>query len=278
MRSCSRAMFFILVLFLGGCVQPWVGSLQEQGVIQIVVHRTDAEGTGIRPMTIPSKADYVRIRVWHPESGFDTLRTASLGESPSIMDIQVPEGTGYRVDAVAYYVRDGRALALTGGRSNNVQVMADALTEVQLALHPWATSVDGTETVKPSNLYEVEMTPSDAAGLLSRETFRSATLHVATTQFDDPDDPLPAYPGTQGVVFDHRIVFASTAPDVTEETTLFVTALVEFVENWKDTNLNDRSQHVLYIEMPNRHMGEPLHELVVDPTVGGIIVEISSDR
>jgi len=57
-----------------------------------------------------------------------------------------------------------------------------------------------------------------------------------------------------------------------------VTALVEFVENWKDTNLNDRSQHVLYIEMPNRHMGEPLHELVVDPTVGGIIVEISSDR
>ena len=276
MRGRLLAVVLVLALLLGGCTTPWLVAPDEEGLIRIVVSPSSVQALTLHSMAIPSDATSVRIRVWHPDTGFDAVRTIDLGGTNTAVDIPVPEDTGYIVDAVSYYMKHNRALALTGGRTYEVAVSAKETTNVQVELFPWTTATTGDETIDPDTSYTVEVLPSDAGGLLTLETFRSATLHSSTTDFQDADDALPLYPNTAGIPFDDRIVFSSLSPDVSEITTLYICALVEFVPNWCDPALNDRSEQTLYIEMPNRHMGEPLHQVTVDPTAGGIVVEISA--
>ena len=56
-----------------------------------------------------------------------------------------------------------------------------------------------------------------------------------------------------------------------------MTSLVEFNQNWEDKTIADRDEQSLYIELPNRHMGEDLHQVTVDPAAGGLVVEITGN-
>jgi len=275
MRSKLLILVAILALLLGGCFQPWVAEPTEEGIIRIVVNPGRTLPTSVSPKLIPELATKIRIRIWHPDTGYNAVLTIPLdGESEGV-DIAVPEDTGYIVDAVSYYLKHSRSMALTGGRAYGVDVAPKAITSVQVDLRAWTTGTAGDTTAEPGEHYTVELRPSDAGGLLTLETFRAATLHSSTASFQSTDVVLPAFPGTQGLLFDERIAFTLSAPDVTEMTTLYIAALVEFAQNWKDTTIADRSEQILYIEMPNRHMGELLHEVTVDPTSGGIVVEIT---
>lgn len=275
MRNRLLLLVVILALLLGGCTQLWFSEPKEAGVIRIVVNPGNTNLASIQPKLIPNAATKVRIRVWHPNTGYNAVITVTLGDEIEGIDIPVPEDTGYIIDAVSYYMKHNRAMALTGGREYGVDVEAKATTNVQLALRAWTTETGGDTTAEPGEQYTVEIIPSDAGGLLTLQTFRAATLHTSTTTFQNKNTELPLFPATQGILFDDRIVFTTNAPDATEVTTLFVTSLVEFAQHWKDTTIADRSEQTLYIEFPNRHMDDDLHEVTIDPTAGGIVVEIS---
>lgn len=274
MRAKSVFLIVVLALCIGGCMRQSTPDPSDLGVIRIVVNPTVPHTSAVAPKLIPDEATKVRIRVWHADTGFNAVTTVAIGGEDSV-DIPVPEDEGYTVDAVSYYVKHRRPLALTGGRAYNVSVEAKAVTSVQIALRPWNTDAAGDDTVEPEGTYTVEFTPTDAGGLLSLQTFKEATLHTSTTLFENPDDELPLFPGTQGILFDDRVAFTAIAPDVTELTVLFVASLVEFNLNWKDTTIADRDEQSLFIEFPNRHMGEDLHQVTVDPTAGGLVVEIT---
>jgi hypothetical protein len=277
MRRVWLFCVVILAVVLGGCVQPWMPTPKQEGIVRVAIHTDAPQSSTISPAAIPSRATHVRIRVWHPTTGFNAVRTVALGGTGSTASIPVPQGGGYLVDAVSYYVKRGRALALTGGRSLDVTVSADDTTNVEIELRPWSTHASGDTTVKPGESYSVEFEASDAGGLLTRETFRSATLHAATTTFQNADSALPLYPGTAGVVFDDRVVFSSVAPSVTSEVTLYVGALVEFVQNWNDTTRTNADEFTLFLELPNRHMEAALHQIIVDPATGGIVIVITGN-
>ena len=275
MRCKLVLLLVVLALGLTGCMRESLIDPDNEGVVHVVVNPSSVDPQSIGPKLIPADAEKVRIRVWHPDTGFNAVATVTIGDADGV-DIPVPADDGYTVDAVSYYVKERRPLALTGGREPDVDVERRVVTNVQIALRPWETEVFGDTTVEPEDPFVVEIVPTDGGGLLALQTFKEATLHTSTTAFDDPDDPLPLYPGTQGILFDDRIAFTTVSPDVTELTVLFVAALVEFNQNWKDTTIADRDEQTLYIELPNRHMGEDLHQVTVDPTAGGLVVEITS--
>lgn len=274
MQRTLALLFVLMALALTGCVGPFATAPEPEGTIRIVVSPPDNQTASIGPKLIPVDATKVRIRVWHEATGFNAVATVIIGAEDAV-DIPVPEDAGYTVDAVSYYVKETRPLALTGGRANGVEVVSNAVTNVQVALRPWNTDVLGTDTIEPEEMYDVTVIPTDGGGLLALQTFKGATLHASTTNFDDPDDPLPLFPGTQGILFDDRIAFTAVAPNVAELTVLFVTSLVEFSQNWKDMMIADRTEHSMFIELPNRHMDEDLHQITVDPTAGGLVVEIT---
>jgi len=267
----------VLALGLTGCMRQSVPDPHEQGYIRIVVSPSQTETQSISPKVIPDEATKVRIRVWHEETGFNAVHTVTIGNEDAV-DIPVPEDDGYTVDAVSYYVQNRRPLALTGGRARDVSVEAKQVTTAKVLLLPWQADVTGDTTVEPEETFEINVYPTDGGGLLALQTFREATLHTSTTAFDDPEDALPLYPGSQGILFDDRIAFTSTAPDVNELTVLFVAALVEFNQNWKDTTLSSQNEHSLFIELPNRHTDEDLHQITIDPSAGGLVVEITSQE
>jgi hypothetical protein len=272
----GKVVFLVVILssLLVGCTGPWLAQPREEGVIHIVVNPRVTLSSSMAPKAIPDIATKVRIRVWHPDTGFNALTTVALNGEGGV-DIPVPEDTGYIVDAVSYYLKHYRAMALTGGRAHNVDVAAKQTTTVQVGLRPWETEAAGDTTAEPGEHYTVEFVPTDGGGLLTLQTFKGATLRTSTTSFQNPNVSLPLYPGTQGLLFDDRIAFTASAPEVTEITTLYVCSLVEFAQPWKDTTIADRNEQPLYIEFPNRHMEEALHEVTIDPTAGGLIVEIS---
>lgn len=274
MRCKLVLLVVVLALGLTGCMRESLVDPREEGVVRVVVNPTTAGPQSIGPKLIPADAEKVRIRVWHEDTGFNAVATVTIGDADSV-DIPVPEDDGYTVDAVSYYIKERRPLALTGGRAHDVDVERRVVTNVQIGLRPWTTEARGDTTVEPEDPFIVEFVPTDGGGLLALQTFREATLHTSTTAFDDPDDPLPLFPGSQGILFDDRIAFTSVSPDVTELTVLFVASLVEFNRNWKDITIAVRDEQTLYIEFPNRHMGEDLHQVTVDPTAGGLVVEIT---
>jgi len=264
----------LLALGLAGCTGPFASAPEEEGTIRIVIGPPENETATIEPKVIPDEATKVRIRVWHPDTGFNAVATVTIGAEDEV-NIPVPADEGYTVDAVSYYVQENRPLALTGGRANGVDVATDAVTNVRISLREWHSDVFGDNNVEPESMFGVEIVPTDGGGLLALQTFKGATLHTSATAFDEPDDPLPLFPGTQGILFDDRIAFTAMAPDVNELTVLFVAALVEFSQNWMDATLADRDEHSLFIEFPNRHTGEDLHQVTIDPAAGGLVVEIS---
>jgi len=276
-----RCKLVLLLVFIAlgvvGCTRQTIVDRGDEGVIRIVVTPPVAGSAAVTPKLIPADATKVRIRVWHASTGFNAVTTVTIGGEDSV-DIPVPEDDGYTVDAISYYVQHRRPLALTGGRAWNVRVEPKEVTTVQIGLRPWETDTAGDTTVEPEESFVVEFTPSDGGGLLALQTFKEATLHTSIIAFDDPDDELPLFPVSQGILFDDRIAFTAVAPDVTELTVLFVCSLVEFSQNWKDTTIASRDEQSLFVEFPNRHMGENLHQVTVDPTAGGLVVEITRDQ
>jgi len=274
MRRITVVMVLVIAGALAGCMK--LPDMQPEGILSIAIRLGEASSTSITTKLIPQIAEKIRIRIWNMDTGFNTVATASIGDRQ--LDIAVPQGHGYSVDAVSYYVKDNRALALTGGSAANVSVEANEMTSIQLSLRPWHAEVTSYERVEPGKSYALELVATDAGGLITRETFESASLHASTDSFQDPDAALPAEPGIYGILFDDRITFTATAPNVSEISPLFIGVLVEFTENWADNTLEDPSERMLFLELPNRHVEEPLYQLMIDPSAGGIVIGISSEK
>jgi len=273
-----RTIFIVLsVVLLAGltsCVGLFSEKDEPEGIVSITIAPPEMAPQSIEPKLIPATAEKVRIRVWHPVTGFNQVITVPLLNGPQTVNIPVPAGTGYYVDAVAYLM-NSMPLALTGGRTTGVAVVENDVTTANLTLRPWTVEVTGPATVGPDEEYTLTFVASDAGGLFTRETFDTATLRTSTVWFEDPLFPLPPMSGPVGAAEDHRIRLTGTSPDVTVPTKLYALALVQFKQQWYDYELPEPSERPMFLELANRHMNGNLHELLVDPTAGGLDVHIS---
>lgn len=275
----TRLRFLVVVvglvcLVMGGCVRSSVHDATE-GTIRISVTPSAPGQAEISAKVIPAAATKVRVRVWHPDSGFNAVATVVIAGESEPVDIPVPEDVDYVVDAVAYYLGSGVAYALTGSRESRVSVVSDEVTAVALSLRPWGVDVTAPDVVKPGDSLSVKLVATDAGGLITLETFQSATLHASLTSYQATSIALPSDHTAAGIVFDDRMTFSLLAPAVTKPSTLYFSALIRFSDNWSDPKLA-ASERPMYLELPNRYLNVALGELTVEPAAGGIVVDISA--
>jgi len=273
-----RAIFsvFVVSLLIGltGCLGLLSEKEEPQGIVRITVAPPEWEPQSIEPKLVPAIAEKVRIRVWHPVTGYNHVVTVALANGAQTVDVPVDQGAGYFVDAVSYLM-NSMPLALTGGRTTGVIVGDDDITTVNVALRQWGVTITGDDIVRPGEDYTLNFVATDAGGLITRQTFDTATLRASTVWFQDASFPLPPIAGPVVAAEDHRILLTGTAPDVTVETRLYALALVQFNQQWYDYDLQEPTERPMFLELPNRHMAGALHQLTVDPTAGGLQVRIS---
>ena len=274
-RKLAVAALALAALTLTSCIFFTPGERSE-GYLHLVI-APQTVTTGVSPKALPGNAEKIRIRVWNTKPAYNSVTTVDLLPGGQTIDIPIPAGDNYTVDVLSYEY-DTYPLALTGGRATGVDVAADAVTNVAISLQAWDVDVSGPNEVAPEAEYTLTFFPSNGGGLLTTDTFDTATLRVSENDFSDPATPLPAIAGTVAHAKEDRIDLTAEAPDVVDETAMYALALVQFTQDWFDYALPDPAERSMFLELPNRHMGEALHEFTVRPAVGGIVIVISGEK
>jgi|GEM_PF-1895518 len=265
-----------LVILLSACAQ-WFDEETPTGYVQISIPPSESATQSVSPKEIPNNADKLRFRIWNAARQYNDVLTVALLPQGQTLAIEIPAGDDYIIDVVSYE-NIGYPVALTGDRATGVDIAADAITNVVLALIPWDVTITGPDEVAPEAEYALFFAPEDAGGLLTNNIFDTATLRAAQFDFGNPAIPLPAIAG-QAVHSDpDGVTLTGDAPNVAVDTPLFISALLQFSQDWFDYTLADGAERSMFLELPNRHMGEPLHEIVVRPAIGGVEIDVSRVR
>jgi len=266
-----------LTLSLASCMNLWPEDPVETGYVQITIAPTDTTPQRLGPQAIPANADKLRLRIWNLQTGYNDVVTIALLPPGQTVAIEIPAGDNYIIDALSYE-NTGFPVALTGDRATQIDIALDDVTPVALVLMAWDVRITGDDTVAPEADYTLFFAPEDGGGVLSNDTFETVTLRVAPFDFADPAIPLPAIAGLAAHTQPDGVTLTAQAPDVAVDTTLFIAALFQFNQDWYDYSLPNVAEQSMFLLLPNRHMAQALHEIVVEPSIGGIEVDISSTR
>lgn len=276
-RLASVLGGLLILLILAACTNLWVDDPAPTGYVEIVIAPTGSQTQSVTPKIIPANAAKLRFRIWHEQTLYNDVFTVDLLPTGQKLAIEIPAGTNYILDVVSYQ-NIGYPVALTGDRATGLDVTADDVTAVTLVLQAWDVAIIGDDTFAPEAEYTLAFQPEDGGGVLTHDTFDTATLRASVVDFNAPATPLPAIAAQAIHSQPGEVTLTGEAPLVAVETTLYVAALVQFTQDWYDYTLPDVAERSMFLELPNRHMGEVLHELTIEPSVGGIEVGISGAR
>ena len=274
-RKLSVAALLLAALALNSCIFFTPGERSE-GYLHLVIAPQTVTAE-VSPKVLPENAEKIRIRVWNTDPAYNSVTTVALIPGGQEVDIPIPAGKGYTVDVISY-LYDIYPLALTGGRSDEVEIKADDMTEVEISLEPWDVTVTGPDEVGSEDVYSIGFAPADPGDLRTKETFDTATLRVSEGDFNDPAVRLPGQTGATVPADGKEIELTAQAPSVEDDTVFYSLALIKFTEDWYDGSLTDPIERSMYLELPNRHMGKALHEFTVKPALGGIVIVISGEK
>ncbi|MFC2077263.1 hypothetical protein ACFLTM_00450 [Candidatus Bipolaricaulota bacterium] len=263
-----------LVILLFACTNPWSGTEAPTGYARIRIAPRETTSQSVGPKEIPAIADSLRFRIWQPTTQYNDVLTVNLQTPGLTLAIEIPAGDDYVIDALSYQ-NIGYPVALTGDRATGVDIAADAVTNVTLSLQPWDVTITGPDEVAPEAEYTLFFAPEDGGGLLTDNTFDTVTLRASQNDFSNPADPLPAIAGQAIHSNPDGVNLTGEAPNVAVDTDLFIAALFQFTQDWFDWTLPNPAERSMFLELPNRHMGEALHQMVVRPSIGGVEIDVS---
>jgi len=242
---------------------------QPEGIIRITLNPNRIATQSIQSKTIPANGDYVRVRIWHQASPVNIVKTLVVQTSSETVDITLPAKAGYRVDCVSYDF-DGRLL--TGDRATGVNVTSGETTTVSLMLEAWSSGCSGDTACEALASFNVLFNLGAGGGLVS-DAFGVATLLGSYTSFQDPTTSLPSSVLAVGDIGNSQVSLTGTMPDTDTEAMFYSVASVRMIAAWSDQD-RPSGPVTLHMELPNRHMGETIHETLITPPSGGIGVTI----
>lgn len=264
-RLCVAMLMVGLLIALTGC---WPFP-QPEGIIRITINPNRITTQSIQPKTIPANADYVRIRIWHQASPVNIVKTFVIETGTVTAEIILPAKAGYIVDCVSYDY-DGRLL--TGDRATGVVVSSGDTTTVGLVLTAWTSGCSGDTTCEALAAFNVSFNLGAGGGLIS-DAFGLASLLGSYTSFQDPANSLPDTVIGADDIGNGQTSITGTMPDTDVEAPFYSAASVRMISEWSDQD-RPSGPVTLHMEIPNRHMGETIHETIVTPPTGGVDVTI----
>lgn len=254
-----------ILITLTGCFQfP-----QPEGVIRITLNPNRIATKAIQPKTIPANADYVRMRIWHQASPENIVKTFAVEAEAVVMEVALPAKMGYIVDVVSYDW-DGRLL--TGDRATEVSVTSGETTSVGLVLTAWGSGCSGDIACEALASSSVSFNLTGGGGLV-QDCFGSAALVGSYISFQDTSMDHPHGALAAGDISNGTVSLKAMMPDIDVEAIFYSVASIRMIDAWSDRNSPDRIVN-LHMELPNRFMGETIHEILVTPPSGGIDVTI----
>jgi len=223
----------------------------------------------MQPKAIPANADYVRVRIWHAASPVNIVKTFVVQTISVTAEIVLPAKAGYIVDCVSYDF-DGRLL--TGDRASGVNVTSGETTTVGLVLMPWSSGCNGDTACEALAAFNISFNLGAGGGLVS-STFDSTGLVGAYTSFQDPAASLPGGSLATGSIANGQVSLTGTMPDTAVQAPFYSVASIRMIAAWSDQD-RPSGPVTLHMELPNRHMGETIHETLVTPPSGGIDITV----
>jgi len=76
-----------------------------------------------------------------------------------------------------------------------------------------------------------------------------------------------------GDISNEQVSLTGTMPDTDTVATFYSIASIRMIDTWSDYD-RPSGPVTLHMELPNRHMGEAIHETLVTPPTGGMNVTI----
>lgn len=271
MRKASLIVVGLAVLIGAvGCMNMF--KPQEEGILSITIKPGVSHTQSIKPKLIPENAEYVRIFVWHPDTGFFTTHTVPVDSQGTTIEVIVPINNDYVIDVVSYLLSGSGNVALTGDRATGVNVAAGATSNVNVTLAPWKVTFTGDSTVTSGEKYSLACSITGGGGLIEDGLYQTF-LGMSLTGFQDPSVTRPAWVGYTTMVGNGTAVqlYKGTAPEVPEEATLYVVMAVDFVYQAYGVT---PEQDLIMLELPNRFMGETIHQITVTPPGGGVVIGV----
>jgi len=263
-----------VIMLLTACADLWSDTEEPTGYARIRIAPRETTSQSVEPKEIPAIADSLRFRIWQPTTQYNDVLTVNLQTPGLTLAIAIPAGDNYIIDVVSYQ-NIGYPVALTGDRATEIDIAADEVTNVALTLLPWDVTITGPDEVAPEAEYTLFFAPEDGGGLLTDNTFDTVTLRASQIDFSNPAVALPAIAGQAIHSEPDGVNLTGEAPDVAVDTDLFIAALFQFTQDWFDWTLPNPAERSMFLELPNRHMGEALHQIVVRPSVGGVEIDVS---
>ena len=266
----------VIGLMLTGCmqqVQP-----EEVGGISITIPpRSSNHMLSVGPKMIPANAEFIRVRIctsWVEERDFNMVVTIPLLPEGSTTDISIPAGTGYIISAISYLESDGENYALTCANSSSVTILAGTVTPVTLILEPWTYTFTG---VIPWATYDDPT--DDGLTVVSGEEYSvfvelgnrlitsGGRMYASLESFQDTLLPFPGdgfgwSSGQNSTFWEFPNKTAPLIEYTDEAAPLYVACLFETSSaEWTDTE----NPGQIKLCVPNRYLGESLHQVTVTP-------------
>jgi len=258
----KAALLIVIIALMGGiagCMR-WL-TPPDEGIVRITIVRQPLEPQTISTKWVPLQADRVRVRIWHPDTGTNIVRSVTIQTRSQTVAIAVPAREGYNVDAVAYM--GDNHVALTGARQGGVAINRGQTTDVGLVLAQWRSGFD-RDAVESGEVYSITCDLGASAGPTSA-IFDYGLLYIYETQ------TASATWESAAVVVDGKVTLTGHAPTVDVPTPLYALVRIALRPEWNDPD--DGSS--LWLEMPARFLGEPLHRIIVNPPGGSLNVTIN---
>jgi len=256
----------VLLVVMAALMGGVVGCMQwftppEEGIVRITIVRQVAQTQAISPKWIPLQADKVRVRIWHSGTGTNIVRSVTIQTRSQTVAIAVPAQEGYNVDAIAYI--GDKHVALTGARQSGVAIDQGQTTDVELVLAQWHSEFD-QDSVESGEVYSITCDLGASAGP-TLAIFDYGLLYIFDAQ------TASATWESAAVVIDGKVTLTGHAPTVDAPTPFYALVRIALRPEWNDPN----NRGSLWLEMPARFLGEPLHEIIVNPPGGSLNVTIN---
>jgi hypothetical protein len=274
MRQTILIAILAVALELAGC--SWPTPVPQMGTIGITITVSPSGSSAVTAQEIPSLAQYVRVRAY--TTGVNALKTLALPPGGGTVqgEMRVPARKGYTVEAVSYALTsDGaQGVILTGARLTNVDVIAGQTTQANLVCGRWTATITTDKTEVESGAEYSVTAKLQGGGALTDSFIRksSAFLIASLDNYQTPSSKLTSAVAA-GDFVGNSVTLTAVAPDVSAPSTLYLMVRGMLLPEW-----SDEEGVPLFLEIPNRYLGELLHTITVIPAEGIINIGISGDQ